>query len=87
MERTAPKAIRKSKVIGNINEIEANKVIKIPKVIGNIEEPKANRVIKKAKEVKADDRHKRYVNPFTLNYVLRPTYLAALHKIKKKDEE
>ena len=22
-----------------------------------------------------------------LNYVLRPTYLAALHKIKKKDEE
>ena len=29
----------------------------------------------------------RYVNPITLNYVLKPTYLAALHKTKKKDEE
>ena len=87
VERTAPRAIRKPKVIGNINEIKANKVIKIPKVIGNIEEPKANRVIKIPKEVKVDDRHKRYLNPITLKYVLRPIYLAALRKIKKKDEE
>ena len=29
----------------------------------------------------------RYVNPITLSCVLRPTYLAALRKIKKKDEE
>ena len=39
------------------------------------------------KKVKIDDRRKRYVNPITLSYVLRPTYLAALCKIKKKDEE
>ena len=64
-----------------------NKVIKRPKIIGNIEEPKANRVIKILKEVKVDDRPKRYVNPVTLNYMLKPTYLAALCNIKKKDEE
>ena len=29
---------------------------------------------------------KKYVNPITLNYVLRPTYLAALRKLKKTDE-
>ena len=63
MERTALKAIKRSKVIGNIKEIKATKVIKRPKVTGNIEEPKANRVIKIAKEVKVDDRRKRYVSP------------------------
>ena len=36
---------------------------------------------------KVDDKHKRYVNPVTLNYVLRPNYLAALCKNKKKNEE
>ena len=46
MEQTAPKAIKKPKVIGNIKEIKENKVINRPKVIGDIEEPKANRVIK-----------------------------------------
>ena len=55
--------------------------------MGNIEEPDANRVIKIPKVVMADYQHKRYLNPITLNYVLRPTYLAALHKLKKKDEE
>ena len=37
--------------------------------------------------VKVDDKRKRYLNSITLNCVLRPTYLAALRKIKKKDEE
>ena len=77
----SPKAIKRPKVIGNIKEIKANKVIKRNKVIGKIEEPKANGVIKIPKEVKVVDRHKRYVNPIKLNYVFRPTYLAALHKI------
>ena len=36
---------------------------------------------------KVDDKRKRYINPITLNYVLRPTYLAALHKIKKNNQE
>ena len=70
MEQTAPKVIKRPKVIGNIEEPEANKVIKIPKVF-KVE----------------DDKHKRYVNPIRLNHVLRPTYLAVLRKIKKKDEE
>ena len=30
---------------------------------------------------------KRYVNPITLNYELRPTHLALLRKLKKKEEE
>ena len=40
MERTAPKVIKRPKVIGhgNIEEIKATKVIKRPKVTGNIEE-------------------------------------------------
>ena len=63
----------------------ASKVIKRPKVIGNFEELKANRVIKIPKEVKVDDRHKTFVNSITLNYVLRPTYLAVLRKIKKRE--
>ena len=44
-------------------------------------------VIKIHKVVKVVDRRKRYLKPVTFNYVLRPTYLAALRKIKKKDEE
>ena len=79
---------RPTKVIENIKGIKVNKVIKRPtKVIGNIEEPKANRVIKTPEEVKIDGKRKRYVNPITLSYVLRPAFLAALCKIKKKDEE
>ena len=81
VERSAPKVIKKPKIIGNIKEI------KNPKIIGNIEEPNADRVIKIPKVVKVDDQRKRYVNPITLNYVLRPTNLAALRKLKKKDEE
>ena len=87
VERTAPKVIKIPKVIGNIEEIKATKVIKRPNVIWNIEEPEANRVINIPKAFKVDDKRKRYVNPITLNHVLRPTYLAALRKIKKKDEE
>ena len=81
VKRTAPKAIKKPDVIWNINEI------KRPDIIGNVEEPKAYRVIKTPKTVKVDDKRKRYVNPITLNYVLRPTYLAVLCKIEKKDAE
>ena len=69
-------------VIWNIEEPKPNKVIKKPKIIGDTEEPKANRVIK----IKVDDKHKRYINHITLNYVLRPTYLAAKRKIKKDEE-
>ena len=68
-------------------ERSATKVIKRPKVIGNIEEPKANKVIKIPKVVNVDNKRERYLNPITLNYVLRPTYLAALRKIKKKNGE
>ena len=69
-------------------ERTAHKVIKRPKVVGNIKGPKANRAIKIPKVFKVDDKRKRYINPITLSYVLiRPTYLAALRKIKKKDEE
>ena len=78
VERTAPKATKKLEVIGNINEI------KRPKIIGNVEEPKAYRVIKTPKEVKVDDKRKRYVNPVTLNYVLRPTYLAANVRLRRR---
>ena len=53
----------------------------------NTDKPNANRVFKIPKVAKVDDKCKRYVNPKMLNYVLRPTYLAALCKIKKKDEE
>ena len=87
VKRTAPKIIKRPKLIGNIKEIKANKVIKKAKVIGNTEEPKVNRVIKIPEVVKVDDERKRYVNLITLNYVQRPTYLAAIRKIKKKDEE
>ena len=55
MERTAPKAIKKPKLIRNIKEI---KEIKRPKIIGNVEEPKANRVIKTPEKVKVDDKRK-----------------------------
>ena len=85
MEQSTPKVIKTPKVIGNVKKIKATKVIKRPEVVGNTEERKANVVIKILKAFKVDD--KRYVNPITLNYMLRPTYLAALSKIKKKDEE
>ena len=65
----------------------ALKVIKRPKVIRKIKEIKANSVIKRPKIIGNNDKRKRYVNPTTLNYMLRPTYLAALRKIKKKDEK
>ena len=67
--------------------IQVNKVIKRPKAIGNIDKSKVSRVIKIPKVVKVEGKSKRYLNLVTLNYVLRPTYLAALHKVKKKDEE
>ena len=70
MERSSPKVIKRSKAIGNIEEIKATEVIKRPEVIGNIEEPKANRVITIPEVVKVDDKHKRYVNPIKLSYVL-----------------
>ena len=55
MERTAPKAIKRPKFIGNISEI------KRPKIIGNIEEPYANKVIKIPKVDKVDDIRKKYI--------------------------
>ena len=57
---------------------------KKPTIIGK---PK-KRIIKQPTIIfnKIDGR-RRYVNPITLNYVLRPTYLAALRKLKRKDEE
>ena len=58
-----------------------------PKIIGNVDEPKANSIIKTPKNVKVDDKCDQYVNPITLNHVVRPTHLAVLHKIKKKYEE
>ena len=87
MKRKASNAIKRPKVIGNIEEIKANRVIKRPKIIRKIEEPKPNWVIKIPKVVKVDDKHKRYVNPIMLSYVLRPTYLAALCKISAKSRE
>ena len=60
------------------------KVIKRPKLIGKSTLKK----IKRPTIIKDTiDRHERYFNPITQKLVLRPTYLAALHKIKKKDEE
>ena len=51
-----------------------------------IKKPK-KRIIKPTIIFNIFDERKRYVNPITQNLVLRPTYLAALRKIKKKDEE
>ena len=51
-----------------------------------IRKPK-KRIIKPTIIFNKIDGPKRYVNPIMLNYVLRPTYLAALHKLKKKEEE
>ena len=79
---TLPTRIEKKK---NIVEGSASKVTERPKIIGNIEEPKDNsRVIKIPKVIKVNDKRKRYLNPITLNYVLRPTYLASLRKIKEE---
>ena len=47
----------------------------------------AIKVIKRPEVIGSNDKRKRYVNPITLNYVLRPAYLAALRKIKKNNEE
>ena len=59
------------------------KVIKRPKLTG-----KPTRKIKKpTTAIETIDRRDRYLNPITQNLVLRPTYLAALRKIKKKNEE
>ena len=66
---------------------QVNKVIKRPKAIGNTDKSKVNRVIKIPKVVKVDGKSKRYLNLVTLNYMLRPTYLATLPKVKRKDEE
>ena len=60
VERTPPKAIKRPKVVGNIEEINATKVVKRAKVVGNIEEPKANRV----------DGETRTRNPWITNPVL-----------------
>ena len=65
----------------------ALKVIKRSEVIGKIKKIKVKKVIKRPKVIGNNDKRKRYVNPITFNYVLRPTYLAASSKIKKKDEE
>ena len=74
LEQTTPKVIKRPKVIENIEE----KVIKRLEVIENIDKPKASRVIEISKAVKVDDKRRRFVNPITLNYVLRLTYSAAL---------
>ena len=80
MIRTAPK------VIGEIGEIKARRVIKRPKLTVKIKKIKAKEVIKRPTNIGNNDKRERYVNPITLNYVLRPTYLAALRKIKKDVE-
>ena len=71
-------------IIGNI---EARRVVKRPKLIGKIKKIKAKEVIKRPTIIGNNDKCERYINPITLNYVLRPTYSASLRKIKKKDEE
>ena len=87
VKRTAAKVIKRPKIIGDIEEPKANRIIKRPKIIGHIEEHKANSVIKLPKVVEGNDELKGYINPITLNYGLRPTYLVTLCKIKKKDQE
>ena len=76
-ERIAPK------VIGKFKENKVRRVYKRPKLIGKIN----TRNIKRPILILNNDKRERYFNPITFNYVLRPTYLAALRKIKKKDEE
>ena len=87
VKRTASIVIKRPKVIGKFKEIKVKEVIKRPKIIGKFKEIKAKEVIKRPIITGNNDKRERYVNPITLNYVLRPTYLAALRKIKKKDEE
>ena len=50
-------------------------------------EKSKQRIIKPTIIFNKIDGRKRYVNPITQKLVLRPTYLAALRKLKKKDEE
>ena len=79
--------MKRSAVIGKIKEIKTKKIIKRSTIIGKIREIKAKNVIKRPTVTGNNDKCNRYVNPITPNYYLRPTYLAALCKIKKKDEE
>ena len=60
------------------------KVIKRPKLI---RKPTLRKIKRPTIIIDTIDRRERYFNPITQNYVLRPTHLAALRKIKKKDEE
>ena len=102
VKRTSPKVIGKIKrptLIGKVKEHKVKYVTKKPTIIGEI---KTRKVIKRLKLIGKPtlrktkrttiiidtiDWRKRYFNPVTQNYVLRPTYLAALPKIKTKDEE
>ena len=59
-------------------------VIKRPKLTGK---PTFRKIKRPTIIIDTIDRRERYFNPITQNYVLRPTYLAALRKIKKKNEE
>ena len=54
-----------------------------PTIIGKLKK----RIIKPTTIFNTIDGRTRYVNPITQKLVLRPTYLAALRKLKKKDEE
>ena len=63
---------------------KTRKVIKRPKLIGK---PTLRKIKRPTIIVDTIDRRERYFNPITQNYVLRLTYLAALRKIKKSDEE
>ena len=60
------------------------KVIKRPKLIGK---PTLRKIIWPTIIIDSIDRRERYFNPITQKLVSRPTYLAASHKIERKDEE
>ena len=57
---------------------------KEPIIIGK---PMLRKIKRPAIIIDTIDRHERYINPITQNYVLRPTYLSASSKIRKKGEE
>ena len=73
MEQTVPKVIKRSKVIGNIEEIKANKVIKRPRVITSIKDVKPIKL-------RSNDKRKRYLNPKTDNMVVWKSLLASKRK-------